>query len=493
MDTSMDQTISPSPDGFFGSVDLVAFAFAIAASILASFSLMDQSAEATRKRAVLPVVKGMRLMFIPEAVGSLHLHGDIWTKPQLQHFLIEQPGRISLMIRHPCGWKSCPAMDKANVAYNDFVNLSCIKILDDFEGTMKMMFLIRWHISALRSCYTWYTRKPKPISEAEFNKKLDEWFFNSLASCTDMTEEEMEFLEKLACMRMLRWNRFVGDDTTKFAWEVPRQRKYTNLWFILGMKAILRTDYPEGNYTISSSGAWASVERVGMTWHMRSGSRRQGFWTTRRIWDLEEKRWQQPSGRVELDMNPELTCMNQLATPILDFGNCVNAGPNALFFIQTEKSMIADFILNLFKCEQGKKSSEWDIALDILGSISLVFSCLFMVELIASIWAFGWKYFKSWFHCFDAFIVLAGFFTDVLLRGIVEEVASLIVVMRLWRVVKIIEELGLGAQEQTEELSEKIEQCEMANEALRKEVEGLRIRLRKADVNDSIDETETAG
>ncbi|KAM0211916.1 hypothetical protein ACHAQI_005069 [Fusarium lateritium] len=147
-------------------------------------------------------------------------------------------------------------------------------------------------------------------------------------------------------------------------------------------------------------------------------------------------------------------------------------------------SMIADFILNLFKCERGKKSSEWDIALDILGSISLVFSCLFMVELIASIWAFGWKYFKSWFHCFDAFIVVAGFVTDVLLRGIVEEVASLIVVMRLWRVVKIIEELGLGAQEQTEELSEKLEQCQTRNEGLKKEVDGLRMRLGEAGEND---------
>jgi hypothetical protein len=49
----------------------------------------------------------------------------------------------------------------------------------------------------------------------------------------------------------------------------------------------------------------------------------------------------------------------------------------------------ADFILNLFKCEQGKKGSDWDLALEILGSVSLVFSCLFVVELIASIWAFG--------------------------------------------------------------------------------------------------------
>ena len=50
-----------------------------------------------------------------------------------------------------------------------------------------------------------------------------------------------------------------------------------------------------------------------------------------------------------------------------------------------------DFVLNLFRCEQGRKGSDWDLALEILGSIALVFSCLFMLELIASVWAFGWK------------------------------------------------------------------------------------------------------
>ncbi|KAF4949245.1 hypothetical protein FSARC_13551 [Fusarium sarcochroum] len=147
-------------------------------------------------------------------------------------------------------------------------------------------------------------------------------------------------------------------------------------------------------------------------------------------------------------------------------------------------SMIADFILNLFKCEQGKKGSDWDLALEILGSVSLVFSCLFVVELIASVWAFGWKYFNSWFHCFDAFIVIAGFITDVALRGIIEEVASLIVVMRLWRVVKIIEELGVGASEQTEELSVKLEKYKSDNEDLRREISQLRGALSKAGLND---------
>ncbi|KAJ4253351.1 hypothetical protein NW762_010506 [Fusarium torreyae] len=155
-------------------------------------------------------------------------------------------------------------------------------------------------------------------------------------------------------------------------------------------------------------------------------------------------------------------------------------------------SMIADFILNLFKCEQGKKSSEWDLALEILGSVSLVFSCLFVVELTASVWAFGWKYFNSWFHCFDAFIVIAGFITDVALRGIIEEVASLIVVMRLWRVVKIIEELGVGAQEQTEELSVKLEEYKSDNEDLRREISQLRGALSKAGLNGQGPSTSTS-
>ncbi|KAK7420764.1 hypothetical protein QQX98_002568 [Neonectria punicea] len=137
-------------------------------------------------------------------------------------------------------------------------------------------------------------------------------------------------------------------------------------------------------------------------------------------------------------------------------------------------SMIADFILKLFKCEQVKSGTDWDLALDVLGSMSLAFSCLFMVELIASVWAFGWNYFNSWFHCFDAFIVVAGFITDVVLVGIIEEIASLIVVMRLWRVTKIIEELSLGAQEQSEDLEREMDGLRKENDRLRKEVSHLR-------------------
>ncbi|KAH7152630.1 hypothetical protein EDB81DRAFT_789410 [Dactylonectria macrodidyma] len=136
--------------------------------------------------------------------------------------------------------------------------------------------------------------------------------------------------------------------------------------------------------------------------------------------------------------------------------------------------MIADFVLKLCKCEQGKTGPNWDHALDALGSMSLVFSCLFMLELIASVWAFGFKYFASWFHRFDAFIVVAGFIIDVVLVGIIEEVASLIVVMRLWRITKIVEELSLGAQEQAEDLQHEIDELKTENDKLRDEISRLK-------------------
>lgn len=52
------------------------------------------------------------------------------------------------------------------------------------------------------------------------------------------------------------------------------------------------------------------------------------------------------------------------------------------------------------------------------------------------------------------------FVVDVLLRGILEEIASLVIVLRLWRVFKIIEELSVGSQEQTEGLRQRIEALE---------------------------------
>ena len=63
---------------------------------------------------------------------------------------------------------------------------------------------------------------------------------------------------------------------------------------------------------------------------------------------------------------------------------------------------------------------------------------------------------------------------DVCLKGVLEEAGSIIVVLRLWRVFKIIEEFSAGAEDQISELTERIEQLEKEKEQL-----GIRLSTRK--------------
>jgi Skp family chaperone for outer membrane proteins len=83
-------------------------------------------------------------------------------------------------------------------------------------------------------------------------------------------------------------------------------------------------------------------------------------------------------------------------------------------------------------------------------------------------------------------VIILGFSLDVALRGAIEEAASLIIVLRLWRVFQIIEELTAGAQEEIDDLSEKIAELEGEYERLkqggrsaRRELEGENGKLKR--------------
>ncbi|MCJ1293935.1 hypothetical protein MMC34_005492 [Xylographa carneopallida] len=154
---------------------------------------------------------------------------------------------------------------------------------------------------------------------------------------------------------------------------------------------------------------------------------------------------------------------------------------SVLLLVSLDVSIIfADFLISLYQCEHscGNADSgvnhDLDEAQEVMGVVGLIFSCLFMLELLASIWAFGLPYFKSKFHCFDAIVIVAGFIVDVCLKGVLEEIGSIVVVLRLWRVFKIIEEFSAGAEEQMDDLTERIEKLEMENKELKKELYSLR-------------------
>lgn len=82
------------------------------------------------------------------------------------------------------------------------------------------------------------------------------------------------------------------------------------------------------------------------------------------------------------------------------------------------------------------------------------------------------RYLSTPFHLFDSTVILLAFITDVLLRGVLEEVGSLVILLRLWRFFKIIEEFSVGAQERMDDLEARVLELERENGELKREVEG---------------------
>ncbi|CRG84098.1 hypothetical protein PISL3812_01432 [Talaromyces islandicus] len=138
--------------------------------------------------------------------------------------------------------------------------------------------------------------------------------------------------------------------------------------------------------------------------------------------------------------------------------------------------IFADFLIELHTCGLRERHQtvdrRWDIAQEALKLVGLIFSCLFMVELIASVLSFGLNYFKSKFHTFDAGVIVLAFIMDVALRGVVEELGSLVVALRLWRVFKIIEEIGEVSAEMMERYEDELDTLKRENMKLKRKLRG---------------------
>ncbi|KAL6859636.1 hypothetical protein J3F83DRAFT_748450 [Trichoderma novae-zelandiae] len=131
-------------------------------------------------------------------------------------------------------------------------------------------------------------------------------------------------------------------------------------------------------------------------------------------------------------------------------------------------ALLANVFIQLIACEMHENDEPWveqlTEGLEIAG---LVFSSLFLLELFACLFAFGLSYLASWFHLFDSAVIIASFIIDVTSRGLTESIGSLIVVLRLWRLAKISEEVVLGATERMEVLGQQLDDLEAENSRLR--------------------------
>lgn len=60
------------------------------------------------------------------------------------------------------------------------------------------------------------------------------------------------------------------------------------------------------------------------------------------------------------------------------------------------------------------------------------------------------------------------------MRGVDEEIASLVVILRLWRFFKIIEEMSAGAQEEMDAMESRMEMLDGENRELKRELAKLK-------------------
>ncbi|KAI0957388.1 hypothetical protein AcW1_005796 [Taiwanofungus camphoratus] len=123
---------------------------------------------------------------------------------------------------------------------------------------------------------------------------------------------------------------------------------------------------------------------------------------------------------------------------------------------------------------EGPNAPIW---LTALAHISLAINTLFLIEIPLAIWAFGVRYYNPLggvlhapLHLFDAVVILTTFILEVVLKGRESQLASLLVVLRLWRLVKLVQGIAVGAGELEEENA-------MILAETRKELEDLIVTL----------------
>jgi hypothetical protein len=83
--------------------------------------------------------------------------------------------------------------------------------------------------------------------------------------------------------------------------------------------------------------------------------------------------------------------------------------------------------------------------LNILAHLSLLITTFFLVEIPLALWAFGSRYYNPFgevphaiLHIFDAAIIVTTFVLEVILKGKERELASLLIILRFWRLVKLV-------------------------------------------------------
>ncbi|GAA5835925.1 hypothetical protein JCM9279_002144 [Rhodotorula babjevae] len=150
---------------------------------------------------------------------------------------------------------------------------------------------------------------------------------------------------------------------------------------------------------------------------------------------------------------------------------------------------VAWLILRDQTCEcRGTCEEEEPTFLAVFNVASLCITGAFVVEIPLDFAAFGHTYYTSaryhWLHVIDSLIILTAFVLEVVLQSIAGQLASLMTVLRLWRVVKLVSTAEIGLVDYNELTMHEQERrlWRHEQERMRGVVEGLRRRLSRYEV-----------
>ncbi|KLO12638.1 hypothetical protein SCHPADRAFT_409970 [Schizopora paradoxa] len=154
-----------------------------------------------------------------------------------------------------------------------------------------------------------------------------------------------------------------------------------------------------------------------------------------------------------------------------------------IFLIAVDATcVLADLVYTFLvdPCAGGGGEEDQPAWLEVLAHISLAITTFFLIEIPLATYAFGFSYYRplgavphASLHLFDAVVILTTFVLEVVLRGREQELVGLLVLLRLWRLVKLVGGIAVGAGEIDEELSKQLAETKQELE----EKSGLLVKL----------------
>jgi len=119
---------------------------------------------------------------------------------------------------------------------------------------------------------------------------------------------------------------------------------------------------------------------------------------------------------------------------------------------------------------QEEEEPRW---LTVLSYTSLAITSLFLIEIPLHIYTFGAKFYNpfakneevtihSGLHFLDAGVIVVTFILEVFLKGRERELAGLLILFRLWRLIKLVSGVAVGVGETSEEDMRKVYELEAA-------------------------------